>query len=334
MTTHKSLLGLGVGALAGYLLTQQVFAMKWLRDAQAVKTLAGHTNLAAKGQYVLQEQETETYTRTHTIEDGIERIVCTPKKRRFETPILMQHGMWHGAWTWWLWQPLFAEWGWETHAHSLPGHSGSPMQRPIARCTLDYYLGFLKAEVERLPRKPVLMGHSMGGALAQWYLKYVGDDLPAVVLVAPWNSHDLMGDNFLRVLRLDPIGCMMVPFTWDAWPLMRTPEAAARALLSPQAAISPAEFQARLCRESTLVMMQHRPPFWTPPTHVKTPMLLYAGEIDAVIELETLRRSAQFYGADFMVAEAAGHNLMMAHNYYLTAEQIYQWLAANCEGLQ
>jgi hypothetical protein len=55
-----------------------------------------------------------TYTIAHTVQDGIERIVYRPEVKRFETPILMQHGMYHGAWCWQFWQELFAEWGWES----------------------------------------------------------------------------------------------------------------------------------------------------------------------------------------------------------------------------
>ena len=120
-----------------------------------------------------------TYTISHTVQDGIERIVYTPEVKRFEMPILMQHGMYHGAWCWQFWQELFAEWGWESIAISLPGHGQSPVQRPIRWCTLGYYLRFLAAEIERLQQRtfqrPILMGHSMGGALTQWVLKYVGD---------------------------------------------------------------------------------------------------------------------------------------------------------------
>src|SRR5262245_60882064 len=75
------------------------------------------------------------YNVTHTIEGGIERVVYRPDQPRFSTPILMQHGMWHGAWCWRYWQELLAEWGWESHAFSLPGHAGSPVQRPIRWCT-------------------------------------------------------------------------------------------------------------------------------------------------------------------------------------------------------
>jgi hypothetical protein len=64
---------------------------------------------------------------THTVTDGIERIVYTPHTRRFETPIVMQHGLWHGARCWQKWQAFLAEMGWESHAHSLPRHAGSPV---------------------------------------------------------------------------------------------------------------------------------------------------------------------------------------------------------------
>jgi len=156
-------LGAGLGLAGGYVLAQQGWAVWQLARSNPEHTLSTQANQAPKGLTFSETDETRTYVRTNTVEDGIEPIVYVPKNRRFDTPIVMQHGMWHGAWCWQLWQELFAGWGWETHAHSLPGHAGSVVQRPIARCTLDYYLAFLKAEVERLPRRPVLMGHSMGG---------------------------------------------------------------------------------------------------------------------------------------------------------------------------
>jgi hypothetical protein len=64
---------------------------------------------------------------THTVTDGIERIVYTPHTRRFETPIVMQRGLRHGTRCWQKWQAFLAEMGWESHAHSLPRHAGSPV---------------------------------------------------------------------------------------------------------------------------------------------------------------------------------------------------------------
>jgi pimeloyl-ACP methyl ester carboxylesterase len=320
-------LRLGLGTIAGYLLAQQGWALWQLFSKNAERTLRTQTNEAPKGCTFSETTETKAYTRTHTIEDGIERIVYTPKERRFETPIVMQHGMWHGAWCWQLWQELFAEWGWETHAHSLPGHAGSPTQRPIPRCTLDYYLSFLKTEVERLPRRPVLMGHSMGGALTQWFLKYVADDLPAAVLVAPWVSHSMFEDGFVQLFTYDPVGVLLMTLSWDATPMKRAGAGSAvRFLVGPDAAVPLDELQPKLGRESVIVLYQHNPPFWHPPERVNTPMLWIAGEDDPLLVEPAERRSAAHYGADYIVAERARHNVMMEHNYRQTAEVIHHWL--------
>jgi len=273
---------------------------------------------------------TTPYTITRTLERGIERITYTPAARRFETPILMQHGMWHGAWCWQGWQELFAAWGWQTISISLPGHGGSPVQRSVRWCTLDYYLRFLRAEIERTQPAPVLMGHSMGGALIQWYLKQVGDNLPAYVLVAPWVSHSAFADGLPLFLKLDLPGVVLCFLTLDATPYIRTPERAARMLLSDDSILTPEAFHGQLGPESALVMMQHNPPFWQPvaPGTVRAPMLWLAGERDAVITVEGLRKSAAYYGKDFIVVPGSGHNLMHHRDQAQTAQGIHDWLVA------
>jgi pimeloyl-ACP methyl ester carboxylesterase len=301
-----------------------------------------------------------TYTTTHTVQDGIERIVYMPEVKRFETPILMQHGMWHGAWCWQSWQELFAKWGWESIAFSLPGHGQSPVQRPIRWCTLGYYLKFLATEIERLPQRPILMGHSMGGALTQWVLKYVGapslrpfdrvypeqsrraqgklslrlrsgqgsgQALPAAVLVAPWTSHNMLGPVFrFSFSRLDPIGFLLCILTLTTTPIVRTPQRAAKIFITEGAIITPEGLQARLGPESLWVLLQYNPLLWSPPKHIRTPMLWLAGGSDALISEPEERRSAAHYGAEYVVVDGAGHNLMMEHSYRQTAETIRDWL--------
>lgn len=275
----------------------------------------------------METHETDAFSVHRSIDNGIERISYIPKQRRHETPILMQHGMWHGAWCWQQWQELFAQWGWESHAHSLPGHAGSPVQRPIYFCTLGYYLRFLTAEVERLPRKPVLMGHSMGGALTQWYLKHVGDDLPAAVLVASWAAKgNVPNGGGWPWWRRDPLGALLVALTGSVQFFIRSPQRAAQILISPRSIYTPEELYVRLTPESAWVMYQHNPPLWHPAKRVKTPMLWLAGEIDTAVEVANEQRSAQHYGAECVVVSQAAHNLMMEYNYRETAETIDKWL--------
>ena len=321
----KFQLGLGVGLGAGWIVAQHVWIFRLLGKIDVRQSLARHVNQAPRGCRLAADAETETYSMRHTIEDGIERIVYIPKVRQHATPILMQHGMWHGAWTWQWWQPLFAEWGWESVAVSLPGHGASPAQRQIELCTLDYYLGFLRAEVNRFEQPPVLMGHSMGGALTQWYLKYCGD-LPAAVLVAPWVSHSTLLEGLPRILSVDPLVGLLTSLAWSATPWVRSPERAARLLMTDGAAISPEELHDRLGPESSLVVLQHNPPFWSPPDDIRTPLLWVTGEKDATISVSGATRSAEFYQATHIIVPEAGHNLMMEQSYWETARSIVDWL--------
>jgi pimeloyl-ACP methyl ester carboxylesterase len=318
-------LGLGAGLGLGWLLAQQAWILGKLSRINVAESLAQHANTAPRGHQIIEKTETDAYTKRHTLEDGLERIVYTPRQRQHQTPILMQHGMFHGAWCWQYWQELLAEWGWESVAISLPGHAGSPEQRPIALCTLDYYLGFLKVEAERWPVKPVLMGHSMGGALTQWYLKYVGD-LPAAILVAPWLSHSALADGMPLILKLDPMLLPLVSLAWNANPWIRTPRHAAALFTTPGALLTPEQLHARLGPESQIVCYQHNPPFWIPPTNVKTPLLWLTGEKDAAISVKGATRSAEFYHAEHLIVPNAGHNLMIEQSYRETAVQINAWL--------
>jgi len=315
------------GVIGIYLLVQVTFVLWQLIRASDMHRLKTPQNkLLGTGKTFEETKETESYFISHTVVDGIERIVYTPKQRRHETPILMAHGMWHGAWCWEAWQKLFAEWGWESIAYCLPGHAKSPVQRPVWLCTYDYYLAFVRDEVNRLPRKPILMGHSMGGGLCQWYLRHIGDDLPAIVLVAPWTSHSAMAESGPMFMKMDPIGSFLIMLAWNARPMVGTPRRAARALITEGALLSPEELFSRLGTESALVMTQHNPPFWHPAENVKTPMLVLAAEKDAVVPVEGLRWSAKHYNAEFIIIPNAGHNLMMEESYQETAQQINDWL--------
>jgi pimeloyl-ACP methyl ester carboxylesterase len=139
-------------------------------------------------------------------EAGLERITVRPERLGHATPILMLHGMWHGAWCWADWQRSLADQGWESHAISLPGHGASPKRKSVRFSTMNDYLAVLAAEIRRFPTPPIVIGHSMGGALAQWYLKKIADDLPAVVMVGSWTAHSTIADGALGHLRRDPWG--------------------------------------------------------------------------------------------------------------------------------
>lgn len=103
---------------------------------------------------------TDAFRVTTSVQNGIERITYSSTSSSHETPILMVHGMWHGAWCWADWQALLAQQGWASHAISLPGHGASPTRGNVRFATMGRYLKIMTQEIDRLPRKPILMGHT------------------------------------------------------------------------------------------------------------------------------------------------------------------------------
>src|ERR1700757_3510349 len=81
-------------------------------------------------------------------------------------PIFFIHGAFSNAGHFASWQARFSNAGFECYAPSLPGHAPSD-RTLLASLILDDYLTALQSEVTRFGAPPVIIGHSMGGLLAQ-----------------------------------------------------------------------------------------------------------------------------------------------------------------------
>lgn len=269
------------------------------------------------------------FTRVSEAIDGIERITYKSANPQHKHKLLFVHGMWHGAWCWEQWQELFAIWGWDSVSFSLPGHAGSPVQRPIRWCTLGYYTDFLIKEIKRFEQPPVVVGHSLGTALTQRYLKEVGE-LPAAVMLAPWLAHSMFG-LVGRYFHHDFLGGLASFLGLTATPAIRTPERAASIFLSKRSTCTPEELHSKLGPESILLPLQHCRALWSPPTGTETPMLWMTAGRDKLIPADASHESAKVYGADFMMCSDAGHDLMMEPDQALTAARIHEWLENELE---
>lgn len=264
------------------------------------------------------------YTIIHSVEDGIERAHYKPHTKIHEMPVLFQHGMWHDLQCWKYWQAFFARLGYENVSYSLPGHGKSPVQRKVAECTLGYYVYFLNQEINRFENTPIVMAHSMGGAIAQWYLKYIAD-LPKVIFVASWTAHDILKDSLKSAMSVDPFGTIMSPF-WGVKFQFRNDDLVRRWFLSKDGANQANWLRDTLGEESELVLMQQRPPKWTPPAPTSSPKLWLCAEVDAIIPVAASQTAADHYEADFKLVENAGHNLMIDHNWQNTAQFVANWI--------
>lgn len=85
-------------------------------------------------------------------------------------PIVLIHGMWSTPAVWDRMRGLLQARGYRCFAPALPAHEPTPDQPlRVARLGLKDYLAHLEAEIaaQGFSQPPVLIGHSMGGLLAQ-----------------------------------------------------------------------------------------------------------------------------------------------------------------------
>jgi len=152
---------------------------------------------------VLQQCHAVTITRTQIpLSTGVsmEWLRCGERKSVSPPPVLFVHGTFHGAWCWeQFWMERFAAAGIETHAVSLRGTSGSPVDQKSVKITehVDDLKAFVAATLPDQP--PVLVGHSFGGASVLKYLEAEGAASAAVMLCAvPPSGNGPMVGRFLR----------------------------------------------------------------------------------------------------------------------------------------
>jgi len=98
----------------------------------------------------------------------------------------MIHGMWGGSWCWDNYKTFFEKRGYHCVTTTLRHHDINPMAHPdsmLGKTSLLDYVNDLEQEILQLNMEPIVMGHSMGGLLAQ--ILGSRDLAKALVLLTP-----------------------------------------------------------------------------------------------------------------------------------------------------
>jgi pimeloyl-ACP methyl ester carboxylesterase len=236
-------------------------------------------------------------------------------------PLLLIHGATHGAWCWERWLPALAARGWPGYALSLRNHPGS-----VAVDDATYRTGLTLADYladaatvaawigARLPgRSCVVVGHSMGGILAQLLAERQarrGEPVRAVVLLAS-----------VPPSPLGPLRARAVPLTQAYLP------AAARPGADLPADPVQADILRRMVPESPAVMNEYSLGAGVPVERalLACPMLVVSAQLDNTI-VPRDRRIADYYGADFLLAGNIGHAMMLEAGWEQLLDEILAWL--------
>ncbi len=243
----------------------------------------------------------------------------------------MIHGAFCGAWAFDGWRSVFEKRGFFVHAPTLRFHDcGKRPPEALGTTSMLDYAADLEAELKALPVPPILVGHSMGGLLAQM----LAARLPVSALVllapsAPWGvlpstpfeiasaqALYLAGDFWNQ--KLKPQAWIALANSLDLLPEDERHEVFARFVPeSGRATFEIMHWALDLARATQIDARK-----------VTAPILCLAGQRDRVNPPATVRRVAQRYKGRVVYKELANHShwLIGEPGWEKTAEMALTWL--------
>ncbi|MEU5979812.1 alpha/beta fold hydrolase [Streptomyces sp. NPDC047315] len=246
--------------------------------------------------------------------DGVFIEHAAPGAFSSAPPIVLVHGAGHGSWVWENFLPYFAAQGRDCYAFSWFNHRGSrglPDDQFAKRSLVDT-VEELTTVVDLAGQPPVLVTHSMGAIVAQ---KYAEDHpVAAQVHITPAICAEVGLDVDVDVDPATPVGPGPFEQAWDLY-LGGTSEEDARRYYALFSHESP-----RAIKEGVNALVS------VDRTRLGGPSLLVAAEHDVVVQAEDVRRSAAYFGSDYLFLHGRSHNVALEPRWRETAHRIHSWL--------
>jgi pimeloyl-ACP methyl ester carboxylesterase len=242
-------------------------------------------------------------------------------------PVLCVHGAWSGAWMWdEHFLRFFAERGYDAHALSLRGHGGSPLAGPLRSVRLRDYVDDVALVAASLPRPPVVVGHSMGGAIVQRYLD--DHDVAGAALlcsVPPGGTRR----SSLRVARHHPAAFLRAHLSLNPYALVAELKTAHHLISSPTMPLDRFRpYHARLRQDSTRAFLEMLVPRHPRGPRSARPVLVLGAAQDFLFDERDVRDTAAAYGTTPEMVPGVGHTVMLEPAWAEVAGRVADWMDA------
>jgi pimeloyl-ACP methyl ester carboxylesterase len=255
----------------------------------------------------------------------LELISKSPASTPRPTPLLFVHGAWHSAWCWQEhFLDYFAARGYNVHALSLRAHGKSEGRNRLRWTRIADYVADVAQIVSTLPTPPVVIGHSMGGLVAQKYLET--HRAPAGVLLAAVPPSGVLA-TALRILRRHPIEFVCANLTLSLYPIVGSVALSREAFFSASMPEAQArEYFARLQDESYLGFLDMILFNLPQPKRVQSPMLVLGAGDDTIFHPNQIHTTARAYSTQAIIFSNMAHDMMLESGWEAVAERIAAWL--------
>lgn len=305
--------------------------------------------------YELKKGQNRLY---HKLPSGLKMEVIEQRKEKNEKrrsekekenpPLVFVHGSYHAAWCWAEhWLPFFSSSGFDSYAISLLAQGESDEPLGTVAGTLETHASdianFIESNLSSSP-PPVLIGHSFGGLIVQYYLANISNKQPLVTEAT--NAYpDISGA--VLVCSVPPSGNSGLVLRY----LFTKPVAAFKVTLS----LAAKRFQTSipLCRETffssamddhlvqryqDLMKESSRMPLFDlkklnaslpvpKPKENSTKVMVLGAKDDFIVDDEGLKETGRFYDVEPVCVEGVAHDMMLDCSWEKGAEVLLYWLS-------
>jgi pimeloyl-ACP methyl ester carboxylesterase len=256
--------------------------------------------------------------------------------------IFMIHGMWGGGWHWENYTRFFEEKGYKCFAPYLRHHDVQPGAKPPkglgSTGLLDYAEDF-EDEIRKLKEKPIVIGHSMGGLLAQ--ILAARDLAKATVLITPASPS---GINALKWSVIKSFFGSIIKLKFLGYPHKLSYRAAVYAMLH----LMPIEEQnliynrcvyesGKAAREIGFWFFDFKRASNVNESKVTCPMLVISGSDDRITPANVVKKVADKYQgiSTYKEFKDHAHFLLGEPGWGKISEYIHKWIEMqNCTELK
>jgi pimeloyl-ACP methyl ester carboxylesterase len=252
-----------------------------------------------------------------------------------KAPVVLIHGMWSTPESLKDLKAAFEEQGYLVHVPRLPFHLPKNQLRgelgkKLAAASIEDYVSCISECIEQLEQKPIVVGHSMGGLLAQLIAaKY---DCEKLVLIS---SAPPAGINSFKWSVLRTFGHNL--FLFPLW--RKTTNLLLKNIQYGIANTQSADVQKEIVQTSTfesgkatwqisMWILYRKPPTRVHYENIKCPVLLISGTEDKITPIKLQRKLAQKYSdkAELKVIEGACHWTIGGSFFPEIKDTIFSWI--------
>lgn len=256
----------------------------------------------------------------------LEVISRLPEGPQRSVPLLFIHGAFASARQWErFFLPYFAGQGYAAYALSLRGHGRSAGRERLSVTRLREYVVDVGEVAQQLDIPPVIVGHSMGGMVAQHLLHHT--TLSGAILLASGPPYGMV-PGAMRMAFTNPLLWWDMSLMQNFGPRVSSLRSMRRALFRKD---TPDDYVIRVLPEAqaesqlaALDMMG----FDLPPSEPRrdVPVLVLGAEKDPFVSTVALEMTARAYGTKAVVFPRMAHAMMLDQEWESVARCMLNWL--------